>query len=80
MAASPIGDLADFLKAFPQYTERDYMYKLSVAKIMFLTNDSTHIKYLEGEDKRLWENYHKQFNSDEKGLQGKSIIDIIPEE
>ena len=54
MAASPIGEMGDFLKAFPQYTERDYMYKLSVPKIQFQITDSSHVKYLEGKDKEIW--------------------------
>lgn len=60
MAGSAIGDCGDFLKAFPQYTERDYMYKLSFAKIQFLMTDSTHHKYLEGDDKKKWEQYCKR--------------------
>ena len=79
MAGSPIGDLGDFLKAFPQYTERDYMYKLSMAKITFLTHDATHLNYLAGKDKTIWEQYQKKNENQGAQLVGKSILDLIPE-
>ena len=50
MAASQIGDLGDFIRSFPQFTYDDYLYRLSMAQVLFLTVDSTHIKYLRGKD------------------------------
>lgn len=67
MAGSPIGELGDFLKANPSYTERDYMYKLSYAKIQLMTHDFSHVKYLGKADKemlkKIQENKKKQADS-----------------
>ena len=37
MAASQIGDLGDFIRRFPQFTYDDYLYRLSMAQVLFLT-------------------------------------------
>ena len=37
MAASQIGDLGDFIRSFPQFTYDDYLYRLSMAQVLFLT-------------------------------------------
>ena len=57
MAGSAGGDASDFLRTFPQYTLDDYLYRLSLARIQMLECDNTHVKYLKGKDKRIWENY-----------------------
>ena len=54
-----IGDAADFIKNYPQYTLEDYLYNLSIAQIQFLLVDNTHVKYLKGKDKRMWQSYNK---------------------
>ena len=45
------------MRAFPQFTLDDYLYKLSCAQIQFLAIDNTHTKYLKGADKKAWNNY-----------------------
>ena len=58
-----IADAADFIKAFPQYTLNDYLYKLSCAQIQFLAVDNTHTKYLKGADKKAMETYKEAYNA-----------------
>ena len=58
-------DASDFLKAFPQYTLDDYLYKLSIAKVQFLSVDNTHIKYLKGKNKKIWEGYKEAYKAQE---------------
>jgi len=70
MEASTIfGDCSDFLKAFPQITLNDYLYRLSIARIQFLATDSTHVKYLKGKDKALWNKYNKMLSNQKKMMQ-----------
>lgn len=38
--------MVDFLKANPFVTMNDYMYKMSIAKIIIMSNDFTHTEYL----------------------------------
>ena len=56
-AATIGGDIADLMKAYPQLTWDDYLYKYSLARISLMANDSTHMKYLEGKDKDKWERH-----------------------
>lgn len=57
MARSPIGDAADMMKAFPQITWDEYLYKRSYAQLQIMAMDNTHVKYLKGKDKKIWDNY-----------------------
>lgn len=41
----------------------EYMYERSYAQIQFLANDSTHVHYLKGKDKRIWDNYNEIIKS-----------------
>ena len=59
-------DASDFLRAFPQYTLDDYLYRLSAAQIQFMAVDNTHTKYLKGSDKKAWENYKSAYESQKK--------------
>lgn len=61
-----IADAADFLKAFPQYTLDDYLFKLSCARIQFMAIDNTHTKYLKGSDKKAWNNYAQALEAQQK--------------
>ena len=54
------------LKIFPQMTYDEYMYERSYAQIQFMAMDNTHVKYLEGKDKQIWENYQKLLKAQEK--------------
>lgn len=54
-------DASDFLRAFPQYTLDDYLYRLSIAQIQFMAVDNTHTKYLHGTDKKAWNDYKTAF-------------------
>ena len=58
-----IADAADFIKAFPQYTLNDYLYRLSCAQIQFMAVDNTHTKYLKGADKKAMENYKEAYKA-----------------
>ena len=64
--SSIIADASDFLRAFPQYTLDDYLYRLSCAQIQFMAVDNTHTKYLKGSDKKAWNDYKKAAESMEK--------------
>ena len=57
MAGSAGGDASDFIRTFPQYTLDDYLFRLSMARVQMLECDNTHVKYLKGKDKKIWENY-----------------------
>ena len=61
-----IADAADFIRAFPQYTLDDYLYKLSCAQIQFMAVDNTHTKYLRGSDKKAWTNYAEALKAQTK--------------
>lgn len=61
-----VADSADFLRAFPQYRLEDYLYKLSIAQIQFMSVDNTHTKYLKGKDKKAWENYKQALETQKK--------------
>ena len=61
-----IADAADFIKAFPQYTLDDYLFKLSCARIQFMAVDNTHTKYLKGVDKKAWNNYSEALKAQDK--------------
>ena len=63
-----IADASDFIRAFPQYTLDDYLYRLSCAQIQFLAVDNTHTKYLQGSDKKVWENYKEALNYFDKAI------------
>ena len=52
-----VADASDFIRTFTQYTLDDYLYKLSIAQIQFMSVDNTHTKYLKGKDKKAWEGY-----------------------
>ena len=61
-----IADASDFIRAFPQYTLDDYLYRLSIARIQFLAVDNTHTKYLHGRDKKAWNDYKQAFEAQKK--------------
>ena len=61
-----IADATDFIKAFPQYTLDDYLYRLSCARIQFMAVDNTHTKYLRGADKKAWSNYKDAYEAQNK--------------
>ena len=61
-----IADAADFIRAYPQYTLDDYLYKLSCAQIQFMAVDNTHTKYLKGADKKAWNNYAEALKAQNK--------------
>lgn len=63
MARSQIGDISDMMIAFPQMTYNEYLYERSYAQIQFLSNDNTHMKYLKGKDKMIWEEYQKRLKA-----------------
>lgn len=41
-ARTPIGQISDFLRAYPSVTYEQYMYKMSVAMITLMSMDFTH--------------------------------------
>ena len=61
-----IADAADFLRAFTQYRLDDYLYRLSIAQIQFMTVDNTHTKYLKGADKKAWNGYKEALDAQNK--------------
>lgn len=65
MARSQAGDISDTLKNFPQITFNEYMYERSIAQVRLMIADSTHIKYLKGKDKEMWEKYQKAIKAQE---------------
>jgi hypothetical protein len=65
MARSQIGDAADTMKTFPQITWNEYMYERSIAQLRFMAADSTHVHYLNGEDKSMMERYNKILKAQE---------------
>ena len=71
-----IADAGDFIKAFPQYTLNDYLFKLSVAQIQFMSVDNTHIKYLRGKDKKVWEAYKEAYEAQTKFDSFFSSLDV----
>ena len=64
--SSVIADASDFLRAFPQYRLEDYLFRLSIAQIQFMSIDNTHTKYLKGKDKKAWENYKQALEAQRK--------------
>lgn len=40
-------------------THNEYLYELSVAQLQLMASDSSHVKYLKGKDKEIWDNYQK---------------------
>ena len=54
------------MRAFPQYTLDDYLYKLSAAQIQFMAVDNTHTKYLKGRDKKVWNAYKDAYEASKK--------------
>ena len=48
-AVTPIGSETDFLKAFPNISYEQYLYKLSIAKIQLMSIDFTRDAYLSEE-------------------------------
>ena len=61
-----VADAADFIRAFPQYTLDDYLFKLSCAQIQMMAVDNTHTKYLRGADKKAWNNYAEALKAQSK--------------
>lgn len=52
-AVSEVGDMVDFMKAFPSVSLDDYLWKLSVPMIKLMRFDNTHLEHLsEKEAKR----------------------------
>lgn len=52
-AVSEIGDMVDFIKAFPSVSIDDYLWKLSVPMVQLMRFDNTHLEHLsEKEAKR----------------------------
>ena len=47
-------------------TYNEYMYERSIAQMQFMVNDNSHIKYLKGRDKVIWENYQKMLKAQER--------------
>ena len=47
------------MKTFPQITWDEYMYERSIAQLRFMAADSTHVHYLKGTDKKMWESYQE---------------------
>lgn len=45
-AVSEVGDMVDFLKAYPALTIDDYLWKLSVPLIRLMRFDNTHLEHL----------------------------------
>ena len=41
-ARTPVGQISDFLRAYPSITYEQYMYKMSVAMITLMGMDFTH--------------------------------------
>lgn len=64
--SSVIADAADFIRAFPQYTLDDYLYRLSIARVTFMAVDNTHTKYLHGADKKAWNSYKEALEAQRK--------------
>ena len=54
------------MKAYPQFTLDDYLFKLSCAQIQFMAIDNTHTKYLKGRDKKAWNNYKEALEAQQK--------------
>ena len=46
-------------------TYDEYMYERSIAQVKLMIADSTHIKYLKGKDKEIWEKYQKIIKAQE---------------
>ena len=42
------------------------MYKRSIAQLRFMTADSTHVHYLKGTDKKMWESYQEYLKAQSK--------------
>ena len=59
-------DAADFIRVFTQYTLDDYLFRLSCAQIQFMSTDNTHTKYLQGRDKKAWQNYKEAYDAQKK--------------
>ena len=52
-AVSEIGDMVDFIKAFPSVSVDDYLWRLSVPMVQLMRFDNTHLEHLsEKEAKR----------------------------
>lgn len=45
-SVSEVGDMADFLKAFPFVSMDDYMWKMSSPMIRIMAADNTHVEHL----------------------------------
>lgn len=45
-SVSEVGDMADFLKAFPFVSMEDYMWKMSSPMIRIMAADNTHVEHL----------------------------------
>jgi len=46
-------------------TYDEYMYERSIAQVKLMIADSTHIKYLKGKDKKIWEKYQEIIKAQE---------------
>ena len=44
----------------------DYLYRLSIAQIQFMSIDNTHTKYLKGSDKKAWNDYKSAYEAQQK--------------
>ena len=67
------------MRAFPQYTLDDYLFRLTAAQIQFLAVDNTHTKYLKGTDKKIWNGYKDAYEAQKK-LEGFMSGLKIPKE
>ena len=45
-AVSEIGDMVDFIKAFPSVSVDDYLWRLSVPMVQLMRFDNTHLEHL----------------------------------
>ena len=51
------------MRTYTQYTLDDYLYRLSIAQITFMSIDNTHTKYLHGADKKAWNDYKAAYEA-----------------
>ena len=69
------------MKTFPQITWNEYMYERSIALLRFMAADSTHVHYLKGKDKKLWEAYQESIKAQQslekflsKAKEGETVV------
>lgn len=55
-ANSQIGEMMDFLKAYPSITMEQYLWELSLPMIRLMSYDATQVIYLTEEQKKKYKN------------------------